>query len=140
VVSGSSSHLRLILVSARAFPPHKVVSTDASEYAFGRLDDCCTVQAFTTISSRHDETQVLLPISSTRRQAPTSIQISLAQGGQRLLGRKVLTNCIGLPQAGHCISGEDNSVVGNGGYGWVGAAAPGRNCCTLLSAFRWLGL
>ena len=140
MVFGCGGRLRQISVPTMTFPPHKVVGTDASEYAFGRLDGCCTVQAFTTISSRHDETQVLLPISSTRRQAPTSIQISLTQGGQRLLGRKVLTNRIGLPQAGHCISVAGKEPAGDRWSDWAGVAAPGSNCCTLLSAFRWLGL
>ena len=105
----------------------------------GYLDVRSTLPALADSGREHDKAQVLLPASRTRRQAPTSIQAIIAAGGHRLLGRKMLTKRIGLPQTGHGISAAGNDPTGDGGLGCPGAVAPGSNARTLLSSSRQLG-
>jgi hypothetical protein len=107
----------LVSVSARVFPLPMIAGRDDFGLHPRSLDVSFTVYAVSTPGSGHDQAQMLCLISSTRQHAATSLQTLPTQGGQRLLGRRVLTNRIGLPQVGHCAS-----VVGNG---WAG---DGRSC------------
>jgi hypothetical protein len=137
---GCGGRLRLISVPTMTFPPHKAVGTDGRWFAFGCLDVGCTVVAVAALGSGQQQAEVLFLTFSTLQQLATSIQTSLAQGGQRLLGRKVLTNRIDLPQMGHCISAAGNGWAGGGGPCLAGVVAQESNWRTLLSASRRLGL
>jgi hypothetical protein len=140
VVSGRDGRERQIAVPTMAFSSHKANNRDGTWPAFGCLDVCRMAVALTAPGSEHDQAQVPFRISGIRQQVATSIQTQLPQGGQRFLGRKVLTSRIGLPQVGHCKSAAANDAAVGCGSGGAGMAPPGSNCCTLLSASRWLGL
>jgi len=98
MVSGRSGRLRQILPTMKAFSSPKAAGTVGRWPAFGYSDVDFAAYALSTLGSGHDETQVSFPISSTSQDMVSSFHAFYAQGGQRLLGRRVLTKHISWSQ------------------------------------------